>query len=118
MYKKCVKICKLNNFHEPSYRNDPSQRLCKMSCNNSVTLIMNKILMFHSLAQIYLWGNKQNQSKVSDTKTSQKYQVIKTNHQFRVSLKPHVADCVKEQGKDWSGLSHKEGRIGEEYLCS
>ena len=100
--------------------------------------------MFHSLAQIYLWGNKQNQSKVSDTKTSQKYQtpkpvksishqnqskvsdtktsqkyqVIKTNHQFTVSLKPHVADCVKEQGKDWSGLSHKEGRIGEEYLCS
>ena len=108
MYKKCVKICKLNNFHEHSCRNDPSQRLCKMSCNNSVTLIMNKILISTEGPSFILW----HKSIYGETnKTSQKYQTPKPVKSIK-SSKPIISSQYLSNPMQLIVLKNR-GRIGQ-----
>ena len=113
MYKKCVKIANLITFMSILAEMTPLKRLCNMACNNSVTLIMNKILISTEGPSFILWHksiygetNKtsqkyqtpkpvksirhQNQSKVSVTKTSQKYQTPKPVKSIK-SSKPIIS---------------------------
>ena len=53
--KKCVKIANLIIFMSILAEMTPLKRLCNMACNNSVTLIMNKILISTEGPNFILW---------------------------------------------------------------